>query len=177
MQKNAVVTGAARGIGEVTAELLASEGAHVVCLDRPADDAPCSKVAQRIAVGGEEFRVCVVAVQQLHQQLVEVQPAEHTLTRENQRGTRRFNCAEGLQLGAARERHQQRHEGLQQARPATLFGLPARPSGDGTQPAVLSGKYFDDDTGVAIGSTVQHVGRLKFYLRINRIARRPWRDL
>jgi 3-oxoacyl-[acyl-carrier protein] reductase len=46
--KVALVTGAARGIGEATAELLAAEGAHVVCLDRPVDDAPCSKVAQRI---------------------------------------------------------------------------------------------------------------------------------
>jgi 3-oxoacyl-[acyl-carrier protein] reductase len=46
--KVALVTGAARGIGEATAELLAAEGAHVVCLDRPADDAPCSKVARRI---------------------------------------------------------------------------------------------------------------------------------
>ena len=46
--KVALVTGAARGISEATAELLAAEGAHVVCLDRPADDAPCSKVAQRI---------------------------------------------------------------------------------------------------------------------------------
>lgn len=46
--KIALVTGAARGIGEATAELLAAEGAHVVCLDRPADDGPCSRVAQRI---------------------------------------------------------------------------------------------------------------------------------
>ncbi|MDH4283429.1 MAG: SDR family oxidoreductase, partial [Myxococcales bacterium] len=46
--KVALVTGAARGIGEATAELLAAEGAHVVCLDRPADDGPCSIVAQRI---------------------------------------------------------------------------------------------------------------------------------
>ena len=46
--KVALVTGAARGIGEATAEILAGEGAHVVCLDRPADDGPCSKVAQRI---------------------------------------------------------------------------------------------------------------------------------
>ena len=46
--KVALVTGAARGIGEAAAELLAAEGAHVVCLDRPADDAACSRVAQRI---------------------------------------------------------------------------------------------------------------------------------
>lgn len=53
--KVALVTGAARGIGEATAELLAAEGAHVVCLDRPADDGPCSKVAQRI--GGSALLV------------------------------------------------------------------------------------------------------------------------
>jgi 3-oxoacyl-[acyl-carrier protein] reductase len=47
--KIALVTGAARGIGEATAELLAAEGAHVVCLDRPQDDALVSQVARRIA--------------------------------------------------------------------------------------------------------------------------------
>ncbi len=46
--KVALVTGAARGIGEATAELLAAEGAHVVCLDRPQDDALVSQVARRI---------------------------------------------------------------------------------------------------------------------------------
>jgi 3-oxoacyl-[acyl-carrier protein] reductase len=46
--KVALVTGAARGIGEATAELLAAEGAHVVCLDRPADDALLSQVARRV---------------------------------------------------------------------------------------------------------------------------------
>jgi len=58
--KVALVTGAARGIGEATAELLASEGAHVVCLDRPADDGPCSKVAQRI--GGSTLLVDITDV-------------------------------------------------------------------------------------------------------------------
>lgn len=46
--KIALVTGAARGIGEATAELLAAEGAHVVCLDRPQDDALASQVTRRI---------------------------------------------------------------------------------------------------------------------------------
>ncbi len=46
--KVVMVTGAARGIGEATAEILAAEGAHVVVLDRPADDAPASEVARRI---------------------------------------------------------------------------------------------------------------------------------
>jgi 3-oxoacyl-[acyl-carrier protein] reductase len=46
--KVALVTGAARGIGEATARLLAAEGAHVVCLDRPDDDAPLGEVARRV---------------------------------------------------------------------------------------------------------------------------------
>src|SRR5690606_34392436 len=35
--KVCLVTGAARGIGAATAELLAGEGAHVIILDRPED--------------------------------------------------------------------------------------------------------------------------------------------
>jgi 3-oxoacyl-[acyl-carrier protein] reductase len=46
--KVALVTGAARGIGEATVRLLADEGAHVICLDRPDDDVLCSKVAREI---------------------------------------------------------------------------------------------------------------------------------
>jgi 3-oxoacyl-[acyl-carrier protein] reductase len=46
--KVAVVTGAARGIGAATAELLAAEGAHVVCLDRPQDEGPLREVALRV---------------------------------------------------------------------------------------------------------------------------------
>ncbi|MBX7097348.1 MAG: 3-oxoacyl-ACP reductase [Myxococcaceae bacterium] len=46
--KVALVTGAARGIGAATAQLLADEGAHVVCLDRPADDEAVSQVARKL---------------------------------------------------------------------------------------------------------------------------------
>ena len=46
--KVVLVTGAARGIGAATAEILAAEGAHVVVLDRPADDQPASEVARKI---------------------------------------------------------------------------------------------------------------------------------
>ena len=46
--KVALVTGAARGIGEAAARELAGEGAHVVCLDRPEDDAALSAVAREV---------------------------------------------------------------------------------------------------------------------------------
>jgi 3-oxoacyl-[acyl-carrier protein] reductase len=46
--KVVLVTGAARGIGEATVRLLAQEGAKVIVLDRPADDAPASQVAREI---------------------------------------------------------------------------------------------------------------------------------
>jgi 3-oxoacyl-[acyl-carrier protein] reductase len=46
--KVALVTGAARGIGAATAQVLAFEGAHVVCLDRPEDDDPLSHVARDV---------------------------------------------------------------------------------------------------------------------------------
>jgi 3-oxoacyl-[acyl-carrier protein] reductase len=46
--KVVLVTGAARGIGAATAEILAAEGAHVVVLDRPADDQPASETARKI---------------------------------------------------------------------------------------------------------------------------------
>lgn len=49
-RKIALVTGAARGIGEVTARLLAREGAHVVCLDCPSDGGAATELAQ--AIGG-----------------------------------------------------------------------------------------------------------------------------
>ena len=53
--KVALVTGAARGIGEATARCLAREGARVVCLDRPADDTRAAEVAHE--VGGELLAV------------------------------------------------------------------------------------------------------------------------
>lgn len=49
-QKNVLVTGAARGIGEATARRLAEEGAKVFVLDRPADIDAAANLAR--AIGG-----------------------------------------------------------------------------------------------------------------------------
>ncbi len=57
--KLALVTGAARGIGEATAHVLSAEGAHVLCLDRPEDDAALSLVARD--VGGSLLLADVTA--------------------------------------------------------------------------------------------------------------------
>jgi 3-oxoacyl-[acyl-carrier protein] reductase len=46
--QTALVTGAARGIGESIAHALAAEGARVVCLDRPGDEGPLAQVASAV---------------------------------------------------------------------------------------------------------------------------------
>ncbi len=49
------MTGAARGIGEATCRLLAAEGAHVICLDRPADAGAAAQLAR--GIGGSVLGV------------------------------------------------------------------------------------------------------------------------
>ena len=44
----ALVTGAAQGIGAATARALAAEGAHVLCLDRPQEDAAVARLAREL---------------------------------------------------------------------------------------------------------------------------------
>jgi 3-oxoacyl-[acyl-carrier protein] reductase len=55
--KVAVVTGSARGIGAAIAEVLARDGAHVVCLDVPAQGQALDEVANR--VGGTKVQLDV----------------------------------------------------------------------------------------------------------------------
>ncbi|MGC9669382.1 3-oxoacyl-ACP reductase [Planosporangium sp. 12N6] len=57
--KVALVTGAARGIGEAIARVLARDGAHVVCLDVPAAGQPLSAVANDI--GGSALQLDLTA--------------------------------------------------------------------------------------------------------------------
>ena len=57
--KVAVVTGAARGIGASIADVLARDGATVVCVDIPAAGGPLAEVANRL--GGSALQVDVTA--------------------------------------------------------------------------------------------------------------------
>ncbi|GGJ57113.1 3-oxoacyl-ACP reductase [Streptomyces brasiliensis] len=57
--RTALVTGAARGIGEAVAETLARDGAHVVVLDVPADEPDARGVAERL--GGTALALDITA--------------------------------------------------------------------------------------------------------------------
>lgn len=57
--KTAVVTGASRGIGEAIAHVLSRDGAHVICLDVPQQQADLDRVASEI--GGSTLAIDITA--------------------------------------------------------------------------------------------------------------------
>ena len=100
-------------------------------------------------------------MQQAHQQLVQVQPAEQALPGQRQRAAGGLGGIEILQLRTPAERQQERNKGLQQGADATAAGFASGAACHQADTALLGGEHFQQHTAVAVGTAVEDIGGLQ----------------
>src|SRR3569832_830146 len=101
----------------------------------------------------------IEAVQQAHQQLVEVKPAHQRRAGQPARRARAFDGAHSRQVPAARPRDPHGLKGLQQGR-AAGFGQ-ARAARHKTPPSEVRREDVEQCASIAIGATVQYIRGLQ----------------